>query len=56
MTIGVFVEARSSSGPYSVASPPGVAGDEGYEFYVRLVEGGTFTPLLWRCRSDTACG
>ena len=29
--------ASSSSGPYSVASPPAVAGDEGYEFYVRLV-------------------
>ena len=34
--------------PYSVASPPVVAGTDGYEFYVRLVQGGTFTPLLWR--------
>ena len=25
-----------------------MAGDEGYEFYVRLVQGGTFTPLLWQ--------
>ena len=25
-----------------------MAGSDGYEFYVRLVEGGTFTPLLWR--------
>jgi NAD(P)H-flavin reductase len=25
-----------------------VAGSEGYELYVRLVEGGLFTPLLWR--------
>jgi NAD(P)H-flavin reductase len=34
--------------PYSVASPPAVAGTDGYEMYVRLVEGGLFTPLLWR--------
>ena len=33
--------------PYSVASAPRVAGETGYEFYLRLVHGGTFTPLLW---------
>src|SRR5262245_26283918 len=55
MTIGVFVEApemptgtRIVQRPYSVASDPGVASTEGYEMYVRLVEGGAFTPLLWR--------
>jgi ferredoxin--NADP+ reductase len=54
MTIGVFVQgdagapARIVQRPYSVASDPGVAGSEGYEMYVRLVEGGQFTPLLWR--------
>ena len=55
MTIGVFVEDASTptgtrivQRPYSVASDPGVAGTEGYEMYVRLVEGGLFTPLLWR--------
>jgi len=54
MTIGVFVEGEAGAPPrivqrpYSVASDPGVAGDEGYEMYVRLVEGGLFTPLLWR--------
>jgi ferredoxin-NADP reductase len=55
MTIGVFVADPSTptgtrivQRPYSVASDPGVAGDEGYEMYVRLVEGGQFTPLLWR--------
>ena len=54
MTIGVFVEgegdapARIVQRPYSVASDPGVADDEGYELYIRLVEGGLFTPLLWR--------
>jgi ferredoxin-NADP reductase len=48
MTIGVMVEGRIVQRPYSVASPPIVAGDEGYEFYVRLVQGGTFTPLLWQ--------
>jgi ferredoxin-NADP reductase len=48
MTIGVMVEGRIVQRPYSVASPPIVAGEEGYEFYVRLVQGGTFTPLLWQ--------
>jgi NAD(P)H-flavin reductase len=55
MTIGVFVEDPSTptgtrivQRPYSVASDPGVASTEGYEMYVRLVENGLFTPLLWR--------
>ena len=55
MTIGVFAEDASTptgmkivQRPYSVASDPGVASTEGYEMYVRLVEGGLFTPLLWR--------
>jgi ferredoxin--NADP+ reductase len=47
MTIGVMVDGKILQRPYSVASPPSVAGDEGYEFYVRLVQGGTFTPVLW---------
>ena len=48
MTIGVMVDGKLVQRPYSVASPPAVAGSDGYEFYVRLVDGGTFTPLLWR--------
>src|SRR5262245_57719869 len=52
MTIGVFVGLETGprivQRPYSVASPPAVASSEGYEMYVRLVEGGAFTPLLWR--------
>ena len=48
MTIGVMVDGKIVQRPYSVASAPAVAGTDGYEFYVRLVEGGTFTPLLWR--------
>jgi ferredoxin--NADP+ reductase len=47
MTIGVMVGERIVQRPYSVASPPAVAGTEGYEFYVRRVQGGTFTPLLF---------
>lgn len=47
MTIGVFADGKLVQRPYSVASPPRVAGSEGYEFYLRLVHGGTFTPLLW---------
>jgi ferredoxin--NADP+ reductase len=48
MTIGVMVDGKLVQRPYSVASPPFDAGTDGYEFYVRLVQGGTFTPLLWR--------
>jgi ferredoxin--NADP+ reductase len=48
MTIGVMVGDRIVQRPYSVASPPAVIGSDGYEFYVRLVQGGTFTPLLWQ--------
>jgi ferredoxin--NADP+ reductase len=48
MTIGVMVDGKLVQRPYSVASPPAVAGLDGYEFYVRLVQGGTFTPLLWQ--------
>jgi ferredoxin--NADP+ reductase len=48
MTIGVMVDGRLVQRPYSVASAPAVAGSDGYEFYVRLVHGGTFSPLLWR--------
>jgi ferredoxin--NADP+ reductase len=48
MTIGVFADGRIVQRPYSVASPPYEADDTGYEFYIRLVNGGQFTPLLWR--------
>jgi ferredoxin-NADP reductase len=47
MTIGVFVDGKIVQRPYSVASAPYEAGDTGYEFYLRLVNGGTFTPILW---------
>jgi ferredoxin-NADP reductase len=47
MTIGVFVDGKIVQRPYSVASPPAVAGDTGYELYVRRVHGGTFTPTLF---------
>jgi ferredoxin--NADP+ reductase len=48
MTIGVMVDGKVVQRPYSVASDPASAGSDGYELYVRLVGGGTFTPLLWR--------
>jgi ferredoxin-NADP reductase len=47
MTIGVVVDGKLIQRPYSVASAPVRAGTDGYEFYVRLVQGGTFTPFLW---------
>ncbi len=48
MTIGVFADGKLVQRPYSIASDPAVAGGEGYEMYIRLVNGGMFTPLLWR--------
>ena len=48
MTIGVFADGKLVQRPYSVASDPAAAGDTGYELYIRLVQGGAFTPLLWR--------
>lgn len=47
MTIGVMADGRILQRPYSVASPPAVAGTDGYEFYVRRVQGGAFTPVLF---------
>jgi ferredoxin--NADP+ reductase len=47
MTIGVFVDGKIVQRPYSVASAPRDAGDTGYEMYLRVVVGGTFTPILW---------
>src|SRR4026209_440908 len=43
MTIGLMVDGRIVQRPYSIASAPRNAAD-GYEMYVRLVDGGTFTP------------
>ena len=48
MTIGVFADGKLVQRPYSIASDPARAGDQGYEMYVRLVQGGMFTPLLWQ--------
>jgi ferredoxin--NADP+ reductase len=48
LTIGVVVDGKLLQRPYSVASAPGVAGTEGYEFYVRLVPVIRFTTALWR--------
>ena len=48
MTTGVMTEGRILQRPYSVASPPAVADDEGYELYVRLVPVIRFTTALWR--------
>jgi len=47
MTIGVFADGKLVQRPYSVASDPITAGSDGYEFYIRLVQGGQFTPLVW---------
>ena len=47
LTIGVESNGKLIQRPYSVASSPREK-DDGYEFYIRLVNGGLFTPLLWR--------
>jgi len=48
MTTGVVTDGKLLQRPYSVASPPQVAGTEGYELYVRLVPVIRFTTALWR--------
>jgi ferredoxin--NADP+ reductase len=48
MTTGVFTDGKLLQRPYSVASAPSVAGDEGYELYVKLVPVIRFTTALWR--------
>ena len=48
ITIGAIADDKLWERPYSVASPPAVAGAEGYELYVRLVPVVRFTTLLWR--------
>ena len=45
LTLGVTVEGRLVCRPYSTSSAASAAGD--LEFLIRLVPGGTFTPLLW---------
>ncbi len=47
LTIGVESDGKLYQRPYSTASSP-LDAAEGYDFYVRLVDGGLFTPLLWR--------
>ena len=47
LTIGVESNGKLVQRPYSVANSPRDL-EGGYEFYVRLVLGGAFTPLLWR--------
>jgi ferredoxin--NADP+ reductase len=47
LTIGVESGGKLIQRPYSVASSAREL-DDGYEFYLRLVNGGQFTPLIWR--------
>ena len=47
MTIGVMLDGKLVQRPYSVASAPARAGVDGYEFYIRRVQGWMFTPLLF---------
>lgn len=47
LTIGVESDGKLIQRPYSIASSARETHD-GYEYYVRLVTGGMFTPLLWR--------
>ncbi|HWH36344.1 MAG TPA: FAD-binding oxidoreductase [Candidatus Limnocylindrales bacterium] len=47
LTIGLESDGKLIQRPYSVASSPRET-EDGYEYYIRLVNGGMFTPLLWR--------
>ena len=48
ITVGIVANDRIWQRPYSVASPPSVAGSEGYELFVRLVPVVRFTSHLWQ--------
>ena len=48
MTIGVMVDGQDGAAALLGGVAAGQRRYDGYEFYVRLVEGGLFTPLLWR--------
>jgi len=48
MTIGVYADDKLYQRPYSVSSAPADTGEQGFEFYVRLVPILRFTTLLWR--------
>jgi NAD(P)H-flavin reductase len=50
MTIGIVANGKLLQRPYSVASDPHDAGSAGYEFLVRLLPDGRFTPVLWQLR------
>jgi ferredoxin-NADP reductase len=47
MTIGIEVDGILVQRPYSVANSPHEIQEQGYELYVRRVEGGEFTPCLF---------
>jgi ferredoxin/flavodoxin---NADP+ reductase len=47
LTIGVESNGKLVQRPYSIASSARET-ENGYEYYIRLVTGGMFTPLLWR--------
>ena len=48
MTIGVMVDGQDRAAAlFRRLARRASTGTDGYEFYVRLVQGGTFTPLLW---------
>jgi len=49
--VAVIADHRIWRRPYSVASPPAVAGTEGYELYVRHIPVVHFTSLLWRLQA-----
>ena len=49
LTLGLVVDGRIVQRPYSTATRAGA--HEELEFLVRLVPGGTFTPLLWRLQA-----
>ena len=48
LTIGVYADDKLYQRPYSVASAPADTGEQGFEFYVRMVPILRFTTLLWR--------
>jgi ferredoxin-NADP reductase len=48
LTIGLESNGKLVQRPYSVANSPRELEHDGYEYYLRLVPEGLFTPLVWR--------
>lgn len=47
VTCGLEIDERIVQRPYSIASAPDAAAQDGYEVYIRRIDGGAFTSAVW---------